>query len=61
MNILLVDANFSPVLSVKYNVENARYGEITNLDALQITVKTNGVMTPSDVIKFSGKMLESYF
>lgn len=61
MNVLLVDANFSPVLNVKYTVENARYGELTNLDALHITVKTNGIMSPSDVIKFSGKMLESYF
>lgn len=60
-SLLLVDANFSPVLNVKYTVENSRYGEITNLDALHITVKTNGVMTPSDVVKFSGKMLESYF
>lgn len=61
MQVLLIDANFSPVLNVKYTVENTRYGEITNLDALQITVKTNGVMSPSDVVKFSGKMLESYF
>lgn len=59
--VLLVDANFSPVLNVKYTVENTRYGEITNLDALHITVKTNGIMSPSDVVKFSGKMLESYF
>ncbi|PID83921.1 DNA-directed RNA polymerase subunit alpha [Candidatus Gracilibacteria bacterium] len=59
--VLIVDANFSPVLNVKYEVENTRYGEITNLDALNITVKTNGVMSPSDVMKFSGKMLESYF
>lgn len=60
-HVLLVDANFSPVLNVKYTVENTRYGEITDLDALNITVKTNGIMSPSDVVKFSGKMLESYF
>jgi DNA-directed RNA polymerase subunit alpha len=60
-NVLLVDANFSPVLNVKYDVETARYGDITNLDSLSMVVKTNGVMTPSDVVKFSGKMLESYF
>ena len=59
--ILLLDANFSPVLNVKYTVENTRYGEITNLDLLQMTIKTNGVMSPSDVMKFSAKMLESYF
>ena len=60
-NVLLVDANFSPVVNVKYEVENARYGEMTNLDSLSITIKTNGVMSPSDVVKFSGKMLASYF
>ncbi len=61
VGVLLVDANFSPVINVKYEVENARYGEMTNLDSLSITIKTNGVMSPSDVVKFSGKMLASYF
>jgi len=59
--VLIVDANFSPVISVKYDVQSTRYGEITNLDSLEMTIKTNGVMSPSDVVKFSGKMLESYF
>jgi DNA-directed RNA polymerase subunit alpha len=59
--VLLVDANFSPVVNVKYDIENTRYGEMTNLDSLTMTIKTNGVMSPSDVVKFSGKMLESYF
>ncbi len=59
--VLLVDANFSPVISVKYEIESTRYGEMTNLDSLTMTIKTNGVMSPSDVVKFSGKMLESYF
>ncbi len=53
VNVLLVDANFSPVLSVKYDVKNQRVGEMTNLDALEITVTTNGVMTPEDVLRFS--------
>lgn len=59
--VLLVDANFSPVVNVKYEIENTRYGEITSLDSLKMNIKTNGVMSPSDVVKFSGKMLESYF
>jgi DNA-directed RNA polymerase subunit alpha len=59
--VLIVDANFSPVISVKYDIQSTRYGEITNLDSLEMTIKTNGVMSPSDVVKFSGKMLESYF
>jgi DNA-directed RNA polymerase subunit alpha len=61
VEILVLDANFSPVQNVKYEIHNTRYGEITSLDSLEITVKTNGVMSPSDVVKFSSKMLESYF
>ena len=59
--VLLVDANFSPVVSVRYEVTDTRSGEITNLDSLEMTIRTNGVLSPSDVVKFSGKMLESYF
>lgn len=59
--VLLLDANFSPVVSVRYEVADTRSGEVTNLDSLEMVIKTNGVMSPSDVVKFSGKMLESYF
>ena len=60
-SVLLLDANFSPVVTVRYDVTDTRYGEMTNLDSLEMVIKTNGVMSPSDVVKFSGKMLESYF
>lgn len=61
VNVLLVDANFSPVRNVKYEVKNLRFGEMTNLDSLEMTVLTNGVMEPQDVLRFSGDMLSSYF
>jgi DNA-directed RNA polymerase alpha subunit len=31
------------------------------LDELEMRVKTNGVMTPQDVLRFSSNMLKSYF
>lgn len=61
VQVLLVDANFSPVLNVRYEIKPTRYGDITNLDSLEMIIKTNGVISPSEVLKFSGKMLESYF
>lgn len=61
VEVLVLDANFSPVQNVKYEVKTARYGELTSLDSLEMTVRTNGVMSPSDVVKFSAQMLESYF
>ena len=61
VNVLLIDANFSPVENVRYEVKDARYGDITNLDSLLITVVTNWVISPTDALKFSGDMLSSYF
>jgi len=59
--VLLIDANFSPVISVKYEVNDTRFGDITNLDSLEMTISTNGVITPVDSLKFSSSMLSSYF
>jgi len=61
VNVLLIDANFSPVENVKYDIGNTRVWDLTNLDALEMTISTNGVLSPADVFKFSGNMLTSYF
>jgi DNA-directed RNA polymerase alpha subunit len=36
-----MDTNFSPVLNVKYNIENARFGDMINLDSLEMTISTD--------------------
>ena len=61
VNVLLIDANFSPVLNVKYDITSTRIGDITDLDSMEMTIATNGVMSPGEVFKFSGAMLASYF
>lgn len=61
VNVLLVDANFSPVLNVKYDINSSRVGDIINLDSMEMHIATNGVLTPTEVFKFSGDMLASYF
>jgi DNA-directed RNA polymerase subunit alpha len=61
VNVLVIDANFSPVLNVKYTTSDSRFGDITNLDSLNMEILTNGVISPSDALKFSGDMLKSYF
>jgi len=53
VEVLLVDANFSPVVNVKYNIEQTRFGEMTNLDSLEMVVTTNGAIAPVDAVKFS--------
>lgn len=61
VNVLLIDANFSPVLNVKYEVTDTRFWDITSLDLLELTISTNWVISPMDTLKFSWNMLASYF
>lgn len=60
-NWIYLDATFSPVLRVKYEVSATRVGENTNLDKLQLEVETNGSLTPEEAVKFSANILQSYF
>lgn len=53
VNVLLIDANFSPVMNVKYDIGSTRVGDNTNLDALEMTITTNGVLSPVEAFKFS--------
>lgn len=61
VQVLLLDANFSPVVNVRYDIVPTRVGEITNLETIEIEIETNGTITPLDSLKFSGAMLNSYF
>jgi len=61
VEVILIDTNFSPVINVKYEVENTRYWDITNLDSLNMEITTNWAILPVDAVKFSWNMLTSYF
>jgi DNA-directed RNA polymerase subunit alpha len=61
IEVLLMDTSFSPVLNVKYNIEKARFWDMINLDSLEMTITTDGSITPVDALKFSWDMLTSYF
>ncbi len=50
VHTLLLDANFSPVTNVRYDVANVRYADMTDLDSLEIAVSTNGVLAPRDAL-----------
>jgi DNA-directed RNA polymerase subunit alpha len=58
---ILVDAAFSPVLAVRYEVTPTRVGEMTDLDKLQIEVKTDGALSAEESIKFTSEILQNYF
>jgi len=53
-----VDALFSPVRRVSYNVEATREGLILDYDKLTLKVETNGAVTPEDAIAFAARILQ---
>ena len=56
-DMIAVDAIFSPVLRVRYKVENTRVGQSTDLDKLLLTIDTDGSMTPSDAFEEAAAIL----
>jgi len=58
---IALDAIFSPVLRVRYKVENTRVGQTTDLDKLLITVDTDGSITPSDAFEEASAILVNQY
>ncbi|QBQ63616.1 DNA-directed RNA polymerase subunit alpha [Actinobacillus indolicus] len=54
---LLVDARFSPVDRIAYNVEAARVEQRTDLDKLVIEMETNGTLDPEEAIRRAATIL----
>ena len=55
---LQLDALFSPVRRVAYNVEAARVEQRTDLDRLVIDLETNGTIDPEDAIRRAATILQ---
>lgn len=60
-DMIAVDAIFSPVLRVRYKVENTRVGQATDLDKLSITVDTDGSISPRDAFEESSAILVNQY
>lgn len=60
-DMIAVAALFSPVLRVRYKVEHTRVGRMTNLDKLQITVDTDGSISPKDAFEEAAAILVAQY
>lgn len=50
---ITVDAIFTPIRRVSYEVENMRVGDKTNFNRLRIAIETNGTLTPREALTHS--------
>lgn len=61
IGVIAVDALFSPVISVNYNVEPTRVGRRTDFDKLILDVTTDGTISPLEAINTAAKLLSDTF
>jgi DNA-directed RNA polymerase subunit alpha len=60
IGIIPVDAAYSPVVRVRYEVEETRVGQKTNYDKLTMEIWTNGSVTPEMALVESAKILRKH-
>ena len=51
VGIISVDAIFTPIRRVAYEVENMRVGDKTNHNRLRMTIETDGTLTPREALE----------
>ena len=58
IGLIYVDALFSPVKKVSYNVEPTREGQVLDYDKLTMDIETDGSVTPEDALAFASRILK---
>lgn len=59
LGTIYIDSVFSPVRRVIYKVSNARVGQKVDYDKLELTVETNGTISPADAVALAAKILQT--
>jgi DNA-directed RNA polymerase subunit alpha len=60
IGVIPVDSSFSPVVRVKYEIEETRVGQRTNYDKLLMEIWTNGTVTPQMALVEGAKILRKH-
>ncbi len=60
IGVIPVDSSFSPVVRVKYEIEETRVGQKTNYDKLIMEIWTNGTITPHMALVEGAKILRKH-
>jgi len=60
IGVIPIDSIFSPVINVRYHVENTRVGQKTDFEKLILEIETDGSVTPDDALTYAGKILKDH-
>jgi DNA-directed RNA polymerase subunit alpha len=60
-DMIAIDAMFSPVRRVRYNVDSTRVGQKTDLDRLILTIDTDGSISPKEAFEEAAAILVNQY
>src|SRR5438067_12956459 len=60
IGVIPVDSSFSPVVRVKYEIEETRVGQRTNYDTLDMQICTNGTVIPHLALVEGAKIMRKH-
>ena len=58
IGLIPIDSLYSPVRQVSYKVDNARIGQELDFDKLNLSVETDGTVSPEDAVAFAARILQ---
>jgi DNA-directed RNA polymerase subunit alpha len=61
IGVIVLDALFSPISNVTYEVASTLFGHRADLDKLILNIETDGSITPEDALTQSANLLATYF
>lgn len=60
-DFIAIDAIFTPILRVRYKVENTRVGQVTDLDKVILTITTDGSINAKEAFEEANAILASQY
>jgi DNA-directed RNA polymerase subunit alpha len=60
INVIPLDAIFSPTKRVSYSVDTVRVGDSTDYDSLNFEIETDGSIKPEDALAYAAKILKDH-
>jgi len=61
IGVIAIDAVFTPVVKVNFEIENMRVGEHTDYNRLKLVIETDGSITPSEAVRKAANILSDHF
>ncbi len=58
IGLMPIDAIYSPVKKVSYDVQPTREGQVLDYDKLTLKVETDGSLTPDDALAYAARILQ---